>query len=49
MNTPHQPTFEFVCEGLYAARFTGAVLIHFRNGIPKEIEVPRPIHVKLAT
>jgi hypothetical protein len=49
LDTPVRPTFETVTRSLYENRFTGAVLIHFRNGVPKEIELPRPIHVKLGT
>lgn len=35
-------------ERLYAERFNGAVLLHFRNGIPREVEIPKaPTKIRL--
>ena len=39
-------TFMALAEAIYSVRFTGATTIHWRNGVPKQIDLGAP--VKLA-
>jgi hypothetical protein len=47
-NAPDAIGFEAICQSLYTQRYTGSLVLHFRNGTPQEVEFPRSIRVKLS-
>jgi hypothetical protein len=46
-DSPDPVTFLTMVEQLYTRRFSGAVIVHFKNGVPKVLEFANPVKVQL--
>lgn len=42
-----QLEFLGLCEAIYKIRFTGPTMIHWRNGLPKQIDMGQPIRLTI--
>jgi hypothetical protein len=40
-------TFADALESLYASHFTGRVILDFQQGVPRRLEMPNPVRVRL--
>ena len=49
LNFSAEPTFHTLLDSLFSAKFKGPVLLHFDGGIPRVVEFPQPIQVRLKT
>lgn len=48
-NAPRQPSFADFLTQLYDARYSGQVVLHCENGVPRVVEIPQPVKIRLAT
>jgi hypothetical protein len=46
-NSATAPTFASLVERMYADRFTGTMVLHVLNGVPRRIEFPQSVLVDL--
>lgn len=47
-NAPTPPTFASLVDRMYANKFTGTIVLHVLNGVPRRIEFPQSVLVDLA-
>jgi hypothetical protein len=47
-NSPTSPTFSSIVERMYEQKFTGTMVLHVLNGVPRRIEFPQSVLVDLA-
>lgn len=47
--TPDSLEFLALCESMYRIRFTGPTTIHWRNGLPKQIDLGQPIRLTICS
>jgi hypothetical protein len=40
-------TFAEALESLYASAFTGRVILDFQQGVPRRLEIPNPVRLRL--
>lgn len=49
LNSPEPLTFHALLEELYRARFKGELVLHFDAGVPRVVEFPQPVQLRLDT
>lgn len=46
-DSPTPPSFPDLLQRLYAAKYTGKVVLDFAGGTPRQVEFPQPVRVAL--
>ncbi len=47
LNATEEPSFALILQVLHDAKFSGAVTVHCHQGVPKIVEMGRPIRIDL--